>query len=602
MSLIVILGAATATVWFSADRAIERGQTDLVNSQAVAVGKSIANQVAATRSRYAKDIVSQLKPQGVKFSTTPGEGEAPLPATFVTHVSSTMKESAGEHGASFVLRSGWNINRDQGLSTEFEKRGWQSLLDQQESMLGGETPFEPYWERGVTDHGIEVVRVMTADLASAKSCVECHNKLEKTAEIRARRGDELVKTFELNDLMGAVVTTVPVTESAAMVDQLSNTRARYGWLMALVTIGGCLTAGVVSVLVSRRFFKPVSDSIEVLGEIAKGDLTRRVSVTGNDEVARLGESINELASKLQSIIVNIRGNTETLSGSSAGLAGTSTELATLADDATTRTRTVSAAAEEMSLNMKTMAQSTEEVSNKINEVAGAVTNVTESIGNVANNAEQSAAIASEAAELVRESDSKIANLGESAKEIGNVVSVIQDIAEQTNLLALNATIEAARAGDAGKGFAVVATEVKELAKQTAAATEDIRRRIEGMQGSTTEAVASIKRISEVIANVNKVANAIASAVETQNSTTKQISVSISDTAAASRVVSSGVLQSAHASEEITQNIVQVDQVLRQTAAGASQSKEAGEEFSDMAKHLQGSVAQFQIDDESQQAL
>ena len=85
--------------------------------------------------------------------------------------------------------------------------------------------------------------------------------------------------------------------------------------------------------------------------------------------------------------------------------------------------------------------------------------------------------------LAEVSNEKIGGLGQaSADEIGKVIEVIQDIAEQTNLLALNATIEAARAGEAGKGFAVVATEVKELAKQTATATDDIRQRIEGIQG------------------------------------------------------------------------------------------------------------------------
>ena len=76
----------------------------------------------------------------------------------------------------------------------------------------------------------------------------------------------------------------------------------------------------------------------------------------------------------------------------------------------------------------------------------------------------------------------VARLGDSSREIGDVVKVITSIAEQTNLLALNATIEAARAGEAGKGFAVVAGEVKELAQETAAATEDIARRVRGDPG------------------------------------------------------------------------------------------------------------------------
>jgi len=79
-------------------------------------------------------------------------------------------------------------------------------------------------------------------------------------------------------------------------------------------------------------------------------------------------------------------------------------------------------------------------------------------------------------------------LGSAAQEIDRVTETITEISSQTNLLALNATIEAARAGEAGKGFAVVAGEIKELARQTADATEDIKRRISGIQASTGSAV------------------------------------------------------------------------------------------------------------------
>jgi methyl-accepting chemotaxis protein len=71
-------------------------------------------------------------------------------------------------------------------------------------------------------------------------------------------------------------------------------------------------------------------------------------------------------------------------------------------------------------------------------------------------------------------------------EISKVTETITEISEQTNLLALNATIEAARAGEAGKGFAVVANEIKELAKQTSDATQEIKRKIESVQASTTQ--------------------------------------------------------------------------------------------------------------------
>ena len=149
---------------------------------------------------------------------------------------------------------------------------------------------------------------------------------------------------------------------------------------------------------------------------------------------------------------------------------------------------MAAAAEQMSANMSIMSASTEQMSGNVKAVASAVEQLTASINEIAKSAEQAATVANSAAGLAKAGNTTIGDLGTAAGEIGKVIEVIQDIAEQTNLLALNATIEAARAGDAGKGFAVVATEVKELARQTAAATEDIRRRIGGIQTSTGQVV------------------------------------------------------------------------------------------------------------------
>ncbi|MGJ4925991.1 methyl-accepting chemotaxis protein [Bradyrhizobium sp. HKCCYLS2038] len=86
------------------------------------------------------------------------------------------------------------------------------------------------------------------------------------------------------------------------------------------------------------------------------------------------------------------------------------------------------------------------------------------------------------ASSVRDTSAKITDLSAASAEIGSIVSTIDAIANQTNLLALNATIEAARAGEFGKGFAVVASEVKSLSQQTTKATEDIKGRIERLQG------------------------------------------------------------------------------------------------------------------------
>ena len=113
------------------------------------------------------------------------------------------------------------------------------------------------------------------------------------------------------------------------------------------------------------------------------------------------------------------------------------------------------------------------------------------------------AVIAEKAMKMSESTSKTMDImGTAAKEIGKVTGLIKKIAEQTNLLALNATIEAASAGDAGKGFAVVANEIKEFANQSGQAAEDIARRIEGIQGTSEEAVNSIAGIADIIEKIS----------------------------------------------------------------------------------------------------
>jgi len=384
-----------------------------------------------------------------------------------------------------------------------------------------------------------------------------------------------------------LVATVPVANVLSLVQTVL-------WSNLGIVVAGSAFLLVVFWWVARSITRPLERTIALLKDIAQGegDLTKRLEASGRDELSRLGKWFNTFVEKLQGIIRDVAGDAANVAESSAQLTSTAATMATGADQMAGQSATVASAAEQMSTNMTNMSASTQQMTANVKIVAEAVQEMTTSIAEIATNAEQASSVAGEAARLAESSNESIGQLGAAADEIGKVIETIQDIAEQTNLLALNATIEAARAGDAGKGFAVVATEVKELAKQTAEATEDIRARIEGIQGSTEGAVKAISEISEVIQRVNGVSKTIAAAVEEQSTTTREIAKSVADTSSAAETVATGVAESASATQEIARNISQIDEAIRQTAQGANLTQNASGQLSQVASRLQTLVGQF----------
>jgi methyl-accepting chemotaxis protein len=344
-------------------------------------------------------------------------------------------------------------------------------------------------------------------------------------------------------------------------------RSARAWIIALLA-ASTLVGTAVAVAIGRAITGPIVGAVGVLEAVAGGDLTRTVVVTSRDEVGRLGEALNRVCGSLRQSMSSIATNAQTLASSSEELTAVSQQMGANAEETSAQAGVVSGAAEQVSRNVQTVATASEQMGF--------------AIGEISKSASESARVATNAVAVAEQANVTVAKLGVSSTEIGNVIKLITSIAQQTNLLALNATIEAARAGEAGKGFAVVANEVKELAKETTKATEDISARIAAIQGDTQSAVAAIKQISEVIAQVNSISGTIATAVEEQTATTTEMNRNISE--------------ANKGSTEIAANITGVAQAAQSTSAGATQTQSAAGELTRMASDLQQLVGQFKYQD------
>ena len=308
----------------------------------------------------------------------------------------------------------------------------------------------------------------------------------------------------------------------------------------------------------------VDEILAVVAAAAKGDLTREVTVRGDDAIGQLGEGLQRLLTDLRGNMEIIGSTAQTLSGAAVELSSVSKQMSSNAEFTSSQASVVSAASEEVSKNIQTVVTSVEEMGASIKEIA--------------KNACEAARVAATAVQIADKTNATVAKLGESSAEIGKVIKVITSIAGQTNLLALNATIEAARAGDAGRGFAVVANEVKELAKETARATEEIGRKIEAIQSDTNGAVGAILQIGAIINQINDFQSTIASAVEEQTATTNEMSRNL--------------VEVAKGSVEIAENITTLAEAAESTSRGAADTLKSSEDSARMASELQHLIGRF----------
>lgn len=354
---------------------------------------------------------------------------------------------------------------------------------------------------------------------------------------------------------------------------------------------------LVLAITVRGVTKPLAVAIAQVGQVAQGNLATELPAgyaERGDEIGTLARAIQEMSTKLRGMVGEISSGIGVLSSAALQMQTSSAQMTAESRNASDKAHSVAAAAEEMSSNVTSVAVGMEQTTTNLANVASATDQMTATIGEIAGNSERARRITHDATIQAKRITEQINQLSESAREIGKVTETINEISSQTNLLALNAAIEAARAGAAGKGFAVVANEIKALAQETAAATEDIKNRVAGVQRSTASGISEIEKVSQVIHEVSDIVGSIAAAIEEQATATRDIARNIAEASTGVNDANERVAQSSQVSREIARDISTVDHAAAEMSDGSSHVRSSADEVSRISGQLQITVDRFVV--------
>ncbi|WP_296352262.1 methyl-accepting chemotaxis protein [Ramlibacter sp.] len=400
-----------------------------------------------------------------------------------------------------------------------------------------------------------LARQGTAAVAGATLAAEAQKNLLQEYTTRLQQGTAGSQPPPSLERWGDAVTAVDqlVQQRGARTEQRAADQVREtGWVLGILFACTFLLTWAMRNWTRNANAGPLRAATNVVRRVADGDLA--VTVEGMDQVhtRKLARALEDMTANLRTLVAEVVHSAQVVADTSSQIAQGNLDLS----------------------------QRTEEQASTLEETAGSMEQLTSTVAQNADNARQASQLAVTASDVARKGGqvvgqvvSTMNDISQSSRKIGDIIGVIDGIAFQTNILALNAAVEAARAGEQGRGFAVVAAEVRSLAQRSAAAAKEIKSligdsvgkveagtKLVDAAGSTMgEIVASVKRVSDLIAEI----------------------------AAASQEQSSGIGQ-------VNTAVAQMEQVVQQNASLVEEATAAAESMKDQSAALLQMMSRFQL--------
>ena len=320
--------------------------------------------------------------------------------------------------------------------------------------------------------------------------------------------------------------------------------------------------------------------LETVSRATSGDLTGKITVSGDDAIGQLGEGLQRMFDNLRQLLTNVQ---------KAGI------------QVTTSATEIAASAKQQEATGVEQAQTSVEVLSTTKEISSNTAQLLKTMEGATAVADYTTSATSEAQGNLRRMDqtmqnmvsatdsinAKLAALSEKASNINSVLTTITKVADQTNILSLNAAIEAEKAGEAGRGFSVVATEIRRLADQTSVSTWDIEQMLKEMQSAVSASVMGMDKFSEEIrrsvGEVRQVTDQLSGVMDQVQKLAPQFDA-----------VLQGMQAQSVGAQQITETMMQLNDATQQTVESLKATSEAVHQLQYAAGDLQSSVATFAV--------
>jgi methyl-accepting chemotaxis protein-1 (serine sensor receptor) len=326
-------------------------------------------------------------------------------------------------------------------------------------------------------------------------------------------------------------------------------------LTILVSVSAVLLGMIplVILMVRSGITRPIARVGEVVAQAAEGDLRGRVNATSQDEIGALAARFDSFLDHVSKAVSGITQTTFTVSAASQQLSGV---------------------AEQLSGAAQTQASSLEETAASMEEITSTVKQNAENASQANRLATTARDVAQKGGEIVGDTVSAMGEINSSSRKISEIITTIDEIAFETNLLPLCGPVEAARAGAQGRGFAVVAAEVRSLAARSASAAKEIK--------------SLIHESSQKVEDGSQLVNSSGTSLGEIVNSVKRVSDIVAEIAAASREQSVGI-------EEVNRAVMQMDQVTQQNAAQTEELSATASTLAQQARDLESLVSWFKVD-------